>query len=105
MNYEVAYHLHCRIDLDSGIRIRLYELNQVQTYEGLLAGVPSSFLNDRQIEGAMEMARTRFRSEPTLIEPPRRNFLREPGDMDSPKRRHSPEWLPMICCIGRFKST
>ncbi len=46
MDYDVAYHLHCEITLDTGRSIILQELHQQQTYAGLIEGIPNKSLND-----------------------------------------------------------
>lgn len=108
MEYDINYHLHCAITLHSGRSIILEELHQRLTYAGLIEGLPYTSLNDRYVEGALETARTKCinESQPLLITPDRRNYLREPGDME-PFRSYSggrPEWLPLVRCIGGFKS-
>ena len=108
MEYDTDYHLHCKITLDSGRTIILEELHQKQTYAGLKEGLPYTSLNDRHVDWALETAQKICinESEPLLITPDRRNYLREPGDMEH-FRSYSggrPEWLPLVRCIAGFKS-
>jgi hypothetical protein len=47
-------------------------------------------------------------TKPHLIAPLRRDYLREPGDMRSLREQHphrTPEWLPMVRCIGSFRGS
>lgn len=81
----------------------------------MLEGTPNKQMNESTIQWAMDNARRDSISlgDPYLIEPERRDFLRDPGDMqtvvdrqcDRPlEMRHIPEWLPQIECIGVFRS-
>jgi uncharacterized protein (TIGR02996 family) len=108
LRYDLAYHLHCELPLRSGRTITLEALDQVMTYAGLLEGTPDRESNDREIEFALREAYRHCVDgvRPHLIPPPRRDHLREPGDMQrviahSPHR--VPEWLPLVRCIGSFK--
>jgi hypothetical protein len=103
LNYNVAYHLHCELDLRSGRRVTLQVLQQWMTYGGWMEGVPSAEWNDRKVEGAIREAG----AKPLLIPPVRRDYLRKPGDMDGHTsfRGRVPEWLPMVTCVGRFQDT
>jgi hypothetical protein len=106
--YEVAYHLHCGVLLRSGRKITLEALDQRMTYAGLLEGNPDREANDRTVEHAMREAQRHCvaGAKPHLIGPPRRDYLRRPGDMQASTgraRRRIPEWLPMVRCIGSFK--
>jgi hypothetical protein len=71
------------------------------TYAGLLMGTPSRETNDWIIESALQKAQDRGPS-PYLIPPPRRDYLRTPGDMSEVASRLVPEWLPTVRCIGSF---
>jgi hypothetical protein len=107
LTYDSAYHLHCQLGLRSGRAITLEALHQEMTYAGLLVGTPDAESNDRQITHALKKAQTFCvaGAKPTLIAPPRRDYLREPGDM-TPVRTYThriSEWLPMVTCIGSFK--
>jgi hypothetical protein len=108
LEYDNAYHLHCAITLHSGRSIILEELLQKQTYAGLLEGIPFASFNDQRMKWALETGRTKCinESEPLLIAPDRRDYLREPGDMEHFRsyKGGRPEWLPMVQCIGGFKS-
>lgn len=106
LEYEPAYHLHCKLVLRSGRTITLETLHQETTYAGLLVGTPSRESNDWAIENALRAAQERCAggAKPHLIPPPRRDCLREPGDMRELRSpRHVPEWLPMVRCIASFK--
>src|SRR5262245_9612650 len=107
LEYNVAYHLHCQVVLRSGRAITLEGLHQTMTYAGLLEGTPDAESNDWHMNGALRdpMENSMRGVKPALISPPRRDYLRSPGDMariGSP--HHIPEWLPMVTCIGSFKS-
>ncbi|MHC5536784.1 hypothetical protein ACYOEI_00755 [Singulisphaera rosea] len=108
LQYNVAYHLRCQITLQSGRTITLEALDQEMSYAGLLEGTPDAKTNDWYIESSLRVAARRCvpGARPHLIPPSRRDYLREPGDMrpiveHSPHR--TPEWLPMVRCIGVFK--
>ena len=103
LGYNVAYHLHCELELHSGRKVTLQGLRQWMTYAGWMEGVPSTEWNDRMVEGTLREAGERS----LLIPPSRRNYLRKPGDMDGHKSfgGRLPEWLPMVTCIGRFQDT
>jgi hypothetical protein len=106
LRYNVAYHLHCQLGLRSGRTITLEALHQQMTYAGLLEGIPDAESNDRHITRALQEAQTFCvaGAKPALIAPPRRDYLRTPGDMAVVRRTdHIPEWLPMVTCIGSFK--
>ena len=99
LSYAPAYHCHCRLTLHSGMEITLKSLVQHMTYGGLIEGFPCRKWNDRILE-SLGTAPGRV-----LIPPPRRNFLRQPGDMDDLSGgSRVPEWLPMIQCQGEFTS-
>jgi hypothetical protein len=106
--YESAYHLRCGLALRSGRTVTLEALDQRMTYAGLLEGTPSHETNDRIIEYALREAERYCATgaEPHLLPPPRRDYLRTPGDMQSILAwapHHVPEWLPSVRCIGAFK--
>jgi hypothetical protein len=108
LQYNIAYHLHCQLSLRSGRTITLEGLDQRMTYAGLLEGTPDAKWNDGHLERALQEAERHcvHGAKPHLILPPRRDYLREPGDMrqiieEFPYR--IPEWLPMVQCIGSFK--
>jgi hypothetical protein len=108
LQYNIAYHLRCQLTLRSGRTITLEALDQQMTYAGLLEGTPDTKLNDWQIEHALQEAERHCvqGAKAHLIPPARRDYLREPGDMQRIIERsphHIPEWLPMVQCIGSFK--
>ena len=115
MEYNIAYHCHCSLRLDTGREITLDKLTQSRAYAGLLEGTPNKASNDRRIQWALERVKKDNESlgEAYLIEPERRDYLRERGDMQSVlDRQHNrpvemkriPEWLPQIECVGMFRS-
>jgi hypothetical protein len=109
LQYNIAYHLHCQMTLNSGRTITLEALTQEMTYAGLLEGMPDTESNDWQIRNLLRKAETHCvrGAKPHLISPTRRNYLREPGDMYRAVEwfpHRVPEWLPMVHCIGSFKS-
>jgi uncharacterized protein (TIGR02996 family) len=96
-------HLHLR----SGRAVWLEALDQTLTYAGMLEGTPNREWNDRIIDRALRDAEShRIGSHPPhLISPPRRDYLRQPGDMQHVNTfsgRRIPEWLPEVRCIGSF---
>ena len=110
LEYSEAYHLHCQLRLVSGRTITLKALDQSMTYAGLLEGTPDGEANDWQIEDALREAKRRCLpgAQPHLIPPPRRDYLRKPGDMQWAVARsphHIPEWLPMVQCIATFSGS
>lgn len=108
LKYDVAYHMRCELTLRTGRTITLESLDQQMTYAGLIEGRPNKRWNDSVVSGAVAAAARNCGSgtEPYLIPPQRRDYLREPGDMQH-VRATSPgsllEWLPMVRCIGSFK--
>jgi|SRR6185503_3378834 len=106
LQYDVAYHLRCQLPLRSGRTITLVRLNQWMTYAGLLMGTPDRESNDGCIQRAQQEAQRYCADDarPHLIPPPRRDYLRQPGDMEGlVDSLHVPEWLPMVTCVGSFK--
>lgn len=103
LNYNVAYHLGCELKLRSGRRVTLHTLHQSMTYSGWMEGVPWAELNDQKVEAAQRIRG----AKPVLIPPVRRGYLRTPGDMDGHMGfgGRTPEWLPMVTCIGHFQDT
>lgn len=108
LEYSHAYDQRCQITLHGGRTITLEEIRLRQTYTGLLEGVPNTEFNDDIVREAVEAARETCSkgTEPFLIEPTRRDNVRSPGDKsDGRMGDRTPEWLPMVRCIGMFKST
>ena len=108
LQYNIAFHMRCQVTLRSGRTITLESLDQQMTYAGLLEGTPVAMLNDGDIEYALRQAQRHCAdgARPHLLPPPRRDYLREPGDMDQTVARSPhriPEWLPVVRCIGSFK--
>jgi hypothetical protein len=107
LRYNIAYHLRCQLALRSGRTVTLEALDQRMTYAGLLEGTPDAKSNEWHIKHALREASRHcvLGAKPYLIPPSRRDYRREPGDMQgiierSPHR--TPEWLPMVQCIGSF---
>lgn len=78
------------------------------TYRGLMMGRPNSERNDDRLKQAIDYAtdhHCHIPHKPYLIEPPRRQYFRKPGDMDRTNSDHwTAEWLPVVTCIGEFQS-
>lgn len=108
MEYNTAFHLHCEVALNSGRSILLIRLTQWMTYDGLLEGTPYPEMNDRLVDHLMKSGAEQAVNggAPYLIEPKRRDYLRQPGDMaDRRTLRNRPvEWLPLVSSIGVFTS-
>ena len=115
MEYSLNYHMKCSLTLDSGRTATLKHLDQSQTYAGMLEGTPNKKSNEWGIDADMKRATEHPQTigQPYLIAPVTRDYLREPGDMDSVRERTSkyppewerdPEWLPLVRCIGCFQS-
>ena len=106
--YSESFNAHCEIALHSGRRIFLDSLHQTRTYRGLLAGTPCATNNEELVNDALKKAEVLFEISPLLIEPERRDFRREPGDMDQIRGNVAgdriAEWLPEITSIGLFRS-
>jgi hypothetical protein len=105
LDYEVSYHVHCDLRLASGRKVSLRTLEQSLTYAGWLEGTPTSQVNDAEVKAALAEASSRpdkIRSH--LLPPPRRDFLRTPGDMAGDHPFGPPEWLPMVRCTALFVS-
>ena len=108
LDRSIAHHLRSELKLQSGRTVTLAALDQEMSYAGLLEGIPDAKSNDWYIETSLRAARRRCAdgAMPHLIDPPRRGYLREPGDMlrEIENRPHrTPEWLPMVRCIGSFR--
>ena len=115
MEYCPTRHLKCLLRLDSGRNAILENLDQSYTYAGLLEGTPNKKANDWGIDVDMKRAANNPQKigQPYLIPPVRRDYKREPGDIKAvlermpehpPEWELDPEWLPLVCCIGRFQS-
>lgn len=116
LDFDEIYNVTSSLIQDGGRNLTLKYLDQAHTYAGMLEGTPNRKANDWGIETDLKYAaQYRFAmGKPHLIEPERRGYLRQPGDMDHIRERTSqypaewgrdPEWLPLIRCIGCFFST
>lgn len=108
LEYEPAYKIHCGVKLASDQRVSLKIINQSQTYAGLIEGVPFKDMNDSIVEEALKAAEWNCMNgaKPFLLAPTRRNYLREPGDMDHMPTVIGPaEWIPLVRCIGVFSNS
>ena len=114
-NDSFIYNCHCNLKLVSGREIILEKLTQEITYAGLLLGMPYKESNDRQIKSylAYVAKENPHLGQPYLIKPERRDYFRNPGDMQivieqqqkGPEMsRHNPEWLPPVVCVATFLS-
>lgn len=115
MEYDPIYHVTCRLQQESGRELILNQLEQSQTYAGMMEGVPDKKANDWGIDVDLRRAaRCEYTlGEPYLIPPHRRDYQHEPGDMEQERARRAhypaewerdPEWIPLVCCIGCFRS-
>jgi hypothetical protein len=76
------------------------------TYLGLIEGIPYAGLNNDEIDCAIQEARSYgyAAGSPYLIPPPRRDYLRKPGDASGlPSWLGPPEFLPRVRCMASFK--
>jgi uncharacterized protein (TIGR02996 family) len=90
------------ITLRSGRPLLLRELRQLNFYEGLLEGVPSSERNREDVERLVAQERERWwGGTPYLIEPVERPAKPDP---DRPFADEPRGMLPTITCVGRFLS-
>jgi hypothetical protein len=87
------------LTLKSGVTIYLKALNQFDTYEGLLEGVPTQQMNRARIESAMALARTTWNCKSQLIEP-----LETPIDVGRPYPFGVPASIPPITCLGLWST-
>lgn len=70
-------------------------------------GTPSALVNGRILEAAVEDAEklVHGRIRVWLVDPARRDYFREPGDMKHVASVNwIPEWLPLVRCTGVFGS-
>lgn len=115
MEFDRVYNVRCSLSLQSGREVSLDKLTQSWTYASLIEGTPNKESNDIDIRRLLDRARKdpATMGEPYLIEPERRDYRLEKGDMqtvldqqrDLPEEhRNNPEWLPHIECVGIFSS-
>jgi hypothetical protein len=110
LRHDIAHLMRCELKLLTGRTITLDSLDQHRTHAGLLEGTPNALMNNSNIEWALRQAERRCidGAKPQLLAPQRRDYCREPGDMDELVARrphHIPEWLPNVWCIGSFTSS
>ncbi len=92
------------VELITGRKINLQNLEQHRTYSGMLEGLPSPELNDRIIE-CLVSSHTRYEEAPLVIHAPRGlEHLHEDEKPAFERSRLNPEILPCITCIGSFES-
>ncbi len=93
----------CDVTLLSGREIRLMELQQSWTYEGLLEGLPTDRMNKRHLDGLLSERRGKpYPQGPVhLIVPTERPIE---YSADRPYPFGTPAELPHVTCIGRFES-
>ena len=102
-------------ELDSGIRIMMTALNQWQTYQGLLVGLPTPKINDARLEDAVQTAAAKFGKEPApyLIAPLPLNYTTATqGVKISRDGQRTPSGqieettgvrLPFVTCIAKLR--
>jgi uncharacterized protein (TIGR02996 family) len=89
------------ITLRTGRDIRLQSLRQYSFYAGLLEGLPTREMNQREIESLVRDEQSRRGEAPYLVEPPERPIEYK---RDSPYPFGTPAHIPGIACIGQFDS-
>jgi hypothetical protein len=88
--------------LHSGRQIKLHELRQYLTYEGLLEGLPTAETNQLIVKSFKNYPKNRsYDVSPHLI-PPVEKPLNQPHGEKYPFG--TPSALPPITCIARFQS-
>lgn len=89
------------MELTTGREIRLLAIDQYGTYEGLLLGVPTREMNQRNMdELRVRYLRPGEYGVPLLLEPEQR-------PIDLPPNTHrmgTPARLPAVTCVARFIS-
>jgi hypothetical protein len=88
-----------RVVLTSGRSIELTELRMASTYEGVLEGYPSRFINDRRVRSLKRQAEQAFPSTPVHLVVPVREYPDE-----APRAFGPVEVLPAVACFGLFRS-
>jgi hypothetical protein len=85
------------IEFAGGVRVRLVELHQVETYDGLLEGVPRTRTNARHVDAIRE-------AHPGIcVLPP----VETPLPSSPTSRVHPfglPARLPSVQCVARFEA-
>lgn len=82
--------------------VSLRELHQSFTYESLLDGRPTTWLNDRLLEAARTKAQALHPLMPVVVLPPA--VTPHVTSAEAPSRFGRHESLPAVRCTGRFVS-
>jgi len=90
------------IPMDSGRELRLQELTQKLTYEGLLEGLPTSRGNAYYLDRVIEKCQENQVQTPFYVVVPHERPIDHPSDRPYPFG--PPAALPRITCTGRFRS-
>lgn len=86
------------IELNCGCSIKIGSIYQFQTYEGLLAGIPNTRINQRIISRAKSQAEKYFPKSNTVLINPTLKPIRSKYRENTPLCVY--EQLPSIICIG-----
>jgi len=90
-----------QIELRSGIVVRMRELRQSGTYEGLLEGLPTRERNQQQLEYIQAQHCSHpFYGKPHLVPP-----LETVIDIGEPYPFGTPARLPAVICVARFMAS
>lgn len=90
------------IQLRSGRSIRLLELRQSRTYEGLIMGLPTAE-NNRQLLNDLPRSHSHYQRPAYLVQPVEKP-LSYNGPSGEPYAFGTPASLPAILCVARFES-
>jgi hypothetical protein len=107
MEYDLGYHMRCKLPLSSGRSVILTSLYQWQAYKDSLGNAPPfREWNDRMLQEAIRRAQELARLEPFHLPPIRYDYYRMPGDHAGMTTvgDQSPEYLPRVMCVGVFRS-
>ncbi len=93
----------CDVTLLSGREVRLMELRQSWTYEGMLEGLPTGRMNQRHLDSLLtERQGKPYPQGPVHMIVPTERPIQYCAD--TPYPFGTPAELPRVTCIGRFKS-
>jgi hypothetical protein len=87
------------LQLSDGRHVFLVALDQSRTYEGVLEGIPTKERNRATIERAVQRAEQMWPGKCLLIEP-----IEIPITMEKEYPFGTPARIPIVQCIGRFRS-